>query len=551
MFDYLGKNSAYAYQEEPEKGLEDQSMIYIGLINTAKYIIAELKSNGINTTLEEGQLANAQELVSRENNSVIQKDIDRNNENSKKNIEDKLRYNYSGAITYLKELINRLKLKREDYYRITNKLEKINNILNQADDTDFDDIINSLLESLKELRTIPKYLDSKNEDEIIKRMYSIIFRVMKLEILYTDKRRLLDEIKKDETDTEFVVEALLEEIKNLDNKDIKNLVTAIKSKGLDIGLLLDENLILLIAALQNPETIPIQIEEYKLNNKKMKELNDKISQTEEEKKNHLEELDSAKKKASRKTWKFRYEIAKFILNGLLFTAGGIGSFLGAEKVSRTPMYYTTVTTYDSSTGTTTVSKPGYTKDAEEREILVIKLDSWGEEDNKYKRKKYEFRVGEPYEIFDNPEDYLKYKFLGGYGIETSKETPEDYGTYGDNKYIVIMTEKDIENSKTGRNPLLYKIVLISSLTGVIGLEIIDLKKKRIKSYTAAKNELKYAIEEKDTQDKLVEQFQNELNDLNDEKKSLSELIKKEEAIVSRYTDESGEIKPQFTKKRTT
>ena len=84
MFDYLGKNSAYAYQEEPEKGLEDQSMIYIGLINTAKYIIAELKSNGINTTLEEGQLANAQELVSRENNSVIQKDIDRNNENSKK-----------------------------------------------------------------------------------------------------------------------------------------------------------------------------------------------------------------------------------------------------------------------------------------------------------------------------------------------------------------------------------------------------------------------------------------------------------------------------------
>lgn len=553
MFSLFGTGAAYQEAPKEEKKL-DQSIIYNINNKSAHEYIDKLKKMNIKMDQEEEELKEIEKLISEQIENNLQKKTD----DPKYNLEEALRIDYSVANIRLNGLVNVLKTKYEDYFRIMNKITKIQDILAATDDKNFDEIIDSLLVSLGLLRTSSNVVYDK-EKEIVEKFYNIIYKVMKLEILYTGKTRLFNEIKKDDTDTHYIVNELLKDAEELNNSRINSLIRDIQCEGIDDGLLLDESLIFLIAAMQNPEVIASQHEEFELSNEEMEELKEKIEL-------QVREIESAKEEAKEKNKKVenlkkqkRTKTIKTGFNAILLAAGMTGVVAGADKLTTGTDYYTTVKQYDSSTNTTTVSDPTYTKGKDEREVTIEEYGQWNNpgyfRNDKWHRLKYTFYVDDSDEIYENPEDYLDTKFKGQFNEKTtteySKEMPEDYGTYEGNKYIVTITEKNLEDSQPGRRPVKFALALLMGLGGIAGIQTLVIKKSKDKKFKVIKEQLAAAREEKDIQDGVVETFQKNLDELKKDQEELRKKIEHQRGLVSRFEDKES-VKKEYKKdKRTT
>lgn len=553
MFSLFGTGAAYQEAPKEEKKL-DQSIIYNIKNKSAHEYIDKLKKMNIKMDQEEEELAKIEELISEQ----IENNLQKKTNNPKYNLEEALRIDYSVANVRLNGLVNVLKTKYEDYFRIMNKITQIQEILAATDDKNFDEIIDSLLMSLGLLRTSSNVVYDK-EKEIVEKFYNIIYKVMKLEILYTGKTRLFNEIKKDDTDTHYIVNELLKDVEELNNSRINSIIRDIQCEGIDDGLLLDESLIFLIAAMQNPEVIASQHEEFELSKEEMEELKKEIEL-------QVGELESAKEEAKGKNRKVenlkkqkRNKTIKTGFNAILLAAGMAGVVAGADKLTTGTDYYTTVKQYDTSTGTTTVSDPTYTKGTDEREVIIEEYGQWDNpgyfRNDKWERPKYTFYVDDLDEIYDNPEDYLDTKFKGQFNGKTtteySKEMPEDYGTYEGNKYIVTITEKNLEDSQPGRRPVKFALALLMGLGGIAGIQTLVIKKSKDKKIKVIKEQLAAAREEKDIQDGVVEALQKKLDELKNDQEELRKKIEHQRGLVSRFEDKES-VKKEYKKdKRTT
>ena len=552
MFSLFGTGAAY--QETPkEENKLDQSIIYNKNNKRAHEYIDKLKKMNIKMDQEEEELTKIEELISEQ----IEKNLQKKTNDPKYNLEEALRIDYSVANIRLNGLVNVLKTKYEDYFRIMNKITKIQDILAATDDKNFDEIIDSLLVSLGLLRTSSNVVYDK-EKEIVEKFYNIIYKVMKLEILYTGKTRLFNEIKKDDTDTHYIVNELLKDAEELNNSRINSLIRDIQCEGIDDGLLLDESLIFLIAAMQNPEVIASQHEEFELSKEEMEELKEEIEL-------QVGELESAKEEAKEKNRKVenlkkqkRNKTIKTGFNAILLAAGMAGVVAGADKLTTGTDYYTTVKQYDTSTGTTTVSDPTYTKGSDEREVIIDEYGQWDNpgyfRNDKWERPKYTFYVDDSDEIYENPEDYLDTKFKGQFNgkstTEYSKEMPEDYGTYEGNKYIVTITEKNLEDSQPGRRPVKFALALLTGLGGIAGIQTLVIKKSKDKKFKVIKEQLAAAREEKDIQDGVVETFQKNLDKLKKDREELRKKIEHQHGLVSRFEDKES-VKKEYKKDQRT
>ena len=148
MFSLFGTGAAYQEAPKEEKKL-DQSIIYNINNKSAHEYIDKLKKMNIKMDQEEEELTKIEELIS----DQIKKNLQKKTNDSKYNLEEALRIDYSVANIRLNGLVNVLKTKYEDYFRIMNKITKIQDILAATDDKNFDEIIDSLLVSLGLLRT--------------------------------------------------------------------------------------------------------------------------------------------------------------------------------------------------------------------------------------------------------------------------------------------------------------------------------------------------------------------------------------------------------------
>ena len=567
MFGFA-KNGGVQYQEEPENRQEDQAIIYGGLLTEVERLINELTDLGEDFDKDEEktepsemkkwlanerkELEGIKKMVTRQVESTEQNHFD--NDSS---YEKALRENYAVAIINLNNLKRKLISKKEDYYKILKNIQKINDIFGQANNNrDLNKIVDDLLGVLAILRRTPteKYI---KEEKIIKIVYRTIYKVMKLEMLYTGKTRLFDEIKKDEIDTSYVVAEIEEEIKGIDNKDLKTAVNALKSQGLDSKYLLDKNLILLIIVLTNPNILSELIESYEINLDNFEEKIEEIAKKQRSVKNEEDNKNSIDSTVDNAHVKIRKQIIAAAIKSFLLAAGGIALGFGARKITAGTAYYTEKKIYDSSTGETTVSDPEYTSGKEEREVVVREYSPWNEpgyfRDDSYQRETYKYIIADEDEVYAEPEEYLtnhfkKKDYPSNQKTESSKDIPEDYGTYEGNKYIVTMTEKDLTKTQPYDHPFIFGLSLagITTLLGAAEYGIV-LKKYKEKQ-EENKNDLDRKQRKQIEQDRLVTQYKTDLENLKAANRELEELIDHQYDMLSKFADNDGQLMGQYIKK---
>ena len=567
MFGFA-KNIGVQYQEEPENRQEDQAIIYGGLLTEVERLINELTNLGEDFDKDEEktepsemkiwldnerkELEGIKKMVTRQVESTEQNHFD--NDSS---YEKSLRENYAVAIINLNNLKRKLISKKEDYYKILKNIQKINDILGQANNNrDLNKIVDDLLGVLAILRRTPteKYI---KEEKIIKIVYRTIYKVMKLEMLYTGKTRLFDEIKKDEIDTSYVVAEIEEEIKGIDNKDLKTAVNALKSQGLDSKYLLDKNLILLIIVLTNPEILSELIESYEINLDNFEEKIEEIEEKQRSVKNEEANKNSIDAAINNAHVKIRKQIIAAAIKSFLLAAGGIALGFGARKITAGTAYYTEKKIYDSSTGETTVSDPEYTSGKEEREVVVREYSPWNEpgyfRDDTYQRETYKYIIADEDEVYAKPEEYLtdhfkKKDYPSNQKTESSKDIPEDYGTYEGNKYIVTMTEKDLTKTQPYDHPFIFGLSLAGITTLLGAAEYGIVLKKHKEKQEENKNDLDRKQRKQIEQDRLVTQYKTDLENLKAANRELEELIDHQYDMLSKFADNDGQLMGQYIKK---
>ena len=91
-------------------------------------------------------------------------------------------------------------------------------------------------------------MDYEAEKDLVLNVYVTIYKVIKLEILYSNDTKLLDTIKNDDVDIQYISSLIREDIYNTkNNSDIKNFLVNIENNGLDDKYLIDKHLIMLIS----------------------------------------------------------------------------------------------------------------------------------------------------------------------------------------------------------------------------------------------------------------------------------------------------------------
>ena len=133
-----------------------------------------------------------------------------------------------------------------DYYKIHVTCNKLKKALKNTNKDNIDETINlanNLLNSLKQSSTI----DYEDEKNLVNEVYKLVYETVKLEVTYSNNSLLLDELRNDSFDVQYIAKLVKEDIHNIkdDNDLVKNKVIELE-KDLDDKFFLDKKLLLLM-----------------------------------------------------------------------------------------------------------------------------------------------------------------------------------------------------------------------------------------------------------------------------------------------------------------
>ena len=132
---------------------------------------------------------------------------------------------------------------------------KYNKLLSLVDDVTEDNICDIVIDcrSILSLLKSSSNIDYSFEKDITEKIYQLTYKIIKLELIYSNSAGLLYALK-NPTDQNYITELIKEDIKLLDEnhpdtKLVKEKVNKLKENGLNNMFLLDKNLIILLAIL--------------------------------------------------------------------------------------------------------------------------------------------------------------------------------------------------------------------------------------------------------------------------------------------------------------
>lgn len=526
----------------------DQGIIYEAKLKEAKKIINDLTNIGINVEAYEKEVAG------------IEKDVVRGISNISNNefansctgtavcfTQDSISYNYMTYIKRLEEIINTLKEQNNDYFVISNLFDTIRNSILNPKTTDINGVIDTIIDGLNTMRTSTT-IDYRKEKNIVKRMYKLIYEIMKREIVYAKNTRLLDTIRSDEINSIFIADLLKEEIEEVNDDDVNNLVSNLQSKGIDSRNLLDKDLIELVAMIKDEKMLSEEQIEFEANQEELERLLGLIVTKEADYQLREKNLQETKDEYKDLKIKTRKAGLRATLNAIALAFLLTGGYVLADKIGRVKEYYTDTYTYTSETGTTT-NEPGYTR-GEDGSVTITELTPWQspgffEEEGEYKRLKYKYTIPEEYlDLHDNPEEFLDENLKGiiessSPETESSEELPEDYG-YGENKYIIVKQVKDLDKVNMARDYILFGVILSILNSGIIAGEYIYLKKNKDNSYRVLRKIKKFTNKRKNEQEKELKIKGEELKGLKEKAASTTAENNRIGRLIEAATNENGE-----------
>lgn len=528
---------------------EDSAIVYQSKLKEIKDLIKKAKSIGLNVNLIEKRVNTIEEDVEKKVNDDSIEEYNKSiTEVAQSMSHDSLAYKYEVAIKNINEIIRVLNMEYNDYYKIVQScknIEKsINDILNAKPGVNIYNVIDASIIALKELResTTINYEVEKN---IVNRIYRLIYEIMKIELVYTGERRLLDAIKKDETNSMFITELLENELNAVNDDDANNIANLLRSKGMDPRLILDERLIKLVAIIKNSKMLEEIQEKYELNREQLDKLNEELNEQQKQyriKETEIKDEEEEYTDLKRKTRKAGF---RAVFNALALALCLTVGYKLADKFGQVKEYYTNTITYSTETGKT-IPEEGYTRGKNDS-VIIIEKTTWGSpgyfRDGEYQRTIYKYTVPENnIDNYNKPEEFLTEDLRGiikctSTKTEKSQDIPEDFG-YGQNQYTVIKQTKDLDTYHYARDYLRFALIIAGTFGSTLVVELIYLKKIDDNKYSVLRKRKKLAYKKKKDLKNELESISNQIEELTIDRDNLEEETDSQAQLIEAATNEN-------------
>lgn len=389
---------------------------------------------------------------------------------------------YSQANKEIDKLNQQIIKEYDIYYKITMKYNKLLSLVDDVTEDNICDIVincRSILSLLKSSSNI----DYSFEKDITEKIYQLTYRIIKLELIYSNSAGLLYALK-NPTDQNYITELIKEDINLLDKnhpdtKLVKEKVNKLKENGLNNMFLLDKNLIILLAILTDKNL------SHKVDSKFFNSLKNYIELEKDMHKTELaisnSKVDEIKKSLKIHNLKIFKKKVFLSVNLLLVTSSIVGSAIAIGKLTESKENKVKTTVYDSFTDTKEITERY--EDLDTDTISLIEYSPWDEPGyfrDEYSRNVYTYDLEGIKKKYANIEDYLtsdlKEKIkLSEEKEEIETEKPKDLD-YTKNKYIItekVINEKDFRMVKS---KFYWPLFSILSSIGIIAVDFLLLKK---------------------------------------------------------------------------
>lgn len=389
---------------------------------------------------------------------------------------------YSQANKEIDKLNQQIIKEYDIYYKITMKYNKLLSLVDDVTEDNICDIVidcRSILSLLKSSSNI----DYSFEKDITEKIYQLTYKIIKLELIYSNSAGLLYALK-NPTDQNYITELIKEDIKLLDEnhpdtKLVKEKVNKLKENGLNNMFLLDKNLIILLAILTDKNL------SHKVDSKFFNSLKNYIELEKDMHKTELaisnSKVDEIKKSLKIHNLKIFKKKVFLSVNLLLVTSSIVGSTIAIGKLTESKENKVKTTVYDSFTDTKEITERY--EDLDTDTISLIEYSPWDEPGyfrDEYSRNVYTYDLEGIKKKYANIEDYLtsdlKEKIkLSEEKEEIETEKPKDLD-YTKNKYIItekVINEKDFRMVKS---KFYWPLFSILSSIGIIAVDFLLLKK---------------------------------------------------------------------------
>ena len=480
-----------------------KSILYVSLSNEAERRIDELKSINLNMTDYENRLKNIRIDIYKE--TCEEEDFTEDNQNTDKKQDPNA---YENTILRLENLISELK-EYEKYYVLARKAENLTEQLLNKEGFNYDNIIKEAGVILDKIESLPTD-DYDRQKSAIDISYEGIYNVLKLESLF-DFDNISSRVKENNTHSSYISKLILNECNMSQDKLLLARLHSLQAQGMDNNILIDKELLKLLAINTNKEYINIMKEKVR---KAYEEYKDNISGL----KGIAESTETKAMEYNEYSNKAKRNIKMIVKKSLaLITCLGTGVIVGltingfARKENR--LYYTHSIEYDSNTGET-VDK-GYDWEKYNKENVTIEVEfPW-----EYSKRNEEYsKLTQTHTMKSIPgtTDLKEYVKLAGKqestssNIETIKTKPENFDEI-DTKYKVLIKEFDnkyINNEPTSSDSA------FAFLMGFICTLLSLLIYLRVSNSTIAEWVEDYQSNKK-YRDQKAEEMEEEIKKLND------------------------------------
>lgn len=410
--------------------------------------------------------------------------------------------------------------------------------------------ISEYLEETKKLLKKLKYsstVDYKSEEYLVKKVYQIVYQMIKLELIYTNQSSLLEEAREDSVERVYITKYIQSEIKSLDstNKEyifINQKLNELKKDGLKTNYL-DKELLLLIEYTQNKDLI-----NNKINN--LESLCEEFEKCKLQAPTNLDEHKQAVEKYVHKTKQtfqsLLIEVSKLAGIFTLIASLGVGGVVLSKKIANTKIYKTTETLYDANLDTLFPTQTTY-QESQKDATLIIQYYPWEESKNNHGY----LREIATYDVtnikYEDIKDYLSLD-LNSLNVESFIRTeqkdeldPSDFYQQVLTQIKIIIQDKNISKNKTDGGIFSLLMTFTFFLELLISLLLID-KLKIIKNNgiellydykgykLALENHQKALLSCQKSLEATTNQLLNLTSQIEEEYEKLPEFLKKDKKI---------------------
>lgn len=434
--------------------------------------------------------------------------------------------------------MNSIIRKYDQYYKLYNNIM----IISQELPSVSEDNINTLVEKCVQVHKIlvSSELDNHKEIELVlSDFYAIVYKVMKLEVIFSFNQNLFNFIKNDESKIShpYISELIEKDVLSInDNHELLLKLEDIKSNGIDNSKIIDYDLFKLVS-IKTLENIQYSKKDDFLSNvAQIETLKDDIY----EKNNILEEKNKktkeSKKDANFALLKILGRLLSYAINGAIIVGIGRGVHL-LEKTGLQKTYYTT-TEYNVDTGENKQSSGyrGFPSDT----VQVLEEEPWIKHKSDFTQRIYTYNLNE--KGYTDIKDYLKDIDEVTPKVRETTQTgkPENFDsskTPGiDNSFYITITkfDKDKKEPYELKDHLEFPIIV-----GILSLIISIYIRIKIGEEFDAES-LKYLISNYNDIKILSAQFK---EDSISTKNEMIEMNQKLQEIIKVLTDEYNKLSP--------